>query len=387
MQIVSRHIMVGVVLGGALCGCQQRGASTVKGAPPRTVSTLPQELIDRIRTSTVLIVNMEGGKPTQSGSGFCCGDSKSIITNRHVVTGLDDATDDCYLTFRSGTPEESVVKVDKDKIYRRYLYSRTSSRYFLDDIAVIKLENEVVPPLTVGRVYTVHETDPVWAFGYPHGYLVRTSKEHELPTPSVHSLTVERIERHDDGSTVIQLGGSPTHGNSGGPVVTNSGEVVGVVEAKEGEDSTSIYALPEEIITSIMRFAKSEMKKRSSEKPYPWEIAASNQQESKSSENPYMNPQKSAGESPATDIMRTHRMTEYDLAGLSARELTLLRNLPFAQHGYRFKRRDLQAVFSSQSWYHAMTSDQDYVHRQLTDNERYNVDFIRKFQNETGKTW
>lgn len=49
----------------------------------------------------------------------------------------------------------------------------------------------------------------------------------------------------------------------------------------------------------------------------------------------------------------TVSLTESDLAGKSAWDLTIARNEIAARHGYTFKRTDLQNYFNGKSWYHA----------------------------------
>jgi N-acetylmuramoyl-L-alanine amidase len=80
---------------------------------------------------------------------------------------------------------------------------------------------------------------------------------------------------------------------------------------------------------------------------------------------------------------RTRNLTEADLKGKSAWELTLIRNEIYARHGYIFKRAELSSYFKKRSWYRPKTGDQDQIWRQMSETERRNVEFILEYQNRT----
>lgn len=61
-----------------------------------------------------------------------------------------------------------------------------------------------------------------------------------------------------------------------------------------------------------------------------------------------------------------------------------MRNLPYARHGYRFKRGDLLDFFSQFSWYEPDTSSMSMVERRLSSTERYNVQRIQAYQQRNG---
>ena len=74
--------------------------------------------------------------------------------------------------------------------------------------------------------------------------------DHQLPSVSVKAVSVERVQRRTESTpgggetaTVLQIGGTVTRGNSGGPVINNRGEVVSIVS--RGTDGTGmVYAIP-----------------------------------------------------------------------------------------------------------------------------------------------
>ena len=77
-------------------------------------------------------------------------------------------------------------------------------------------------------------------------------------------------------------------------------------------------------------------------------------------------------------------LTESDLAGLSAQQLTYARNEIYARHGRSFKSEELNLYFSNLDWYEMNT---DFKDDDLSEIEKRNAEFISDYQNSTGKTY
>ena len=73
-------------------------------------------------------------------------------------------------------------------------------------------------------------------------------------------------------------------------------------------------------------------------------------------------------------------LTEYDLQGLSAQELTYARNEIYARHGYIFNSSELNEYFNSKSWYKA----DDSFSGTLEGVEQKNAAFILEYQTQNG---
>jgi hypothetical protein len=89
-------------------------------------------------------------------------------------------------------------------------------------------------------------------------------------------------------------------------------------------------------------------------------------------------------ERPSSPSPSVERLSESDLYGKSRWELDVMRNVPYARHGYRFKRSDLRGYFSGFSWYDPDTSSMSVVERRLSSTERRNVQLIQAYQKRTG---
>ncbi len=81
-------------------------------------------------------------------------------------------------------------------------------------------------------------------------------------------------------------------------------------------------------------------------------------------------------------------LSESQLAGMSARDLTLARNEIFARYGYTFKRQDLQEYFNTKSWYHADPAvNPDTISGICGKIGMQNMVMIREYQKRNGLTY
>jgi S1-C subfamily serine protease len=153
-----------------------------------------------------------------SGTGFAVS-SDRVITNAHVVAGVDQP-----VVELPGQPARDGRVVYFDPV---------------DDLAVIAVDDlgatalPVVPTLDVGAAAVVQ--------GYPYGGPFTSGAAQVV---SVGSPPVPDI--YDDASAareIYALAGTVRPGNSGGPLLTVSGEVAGVVFARSETDDQVGYAM------------------------------------------------------------------------------------------------------------------------------------------------
>ena len=57
-----------------------------------------------------------------------------------------------------------------------------------------------------------------------------------------------------------------------------------------------------------------------------------------------------------------------------------MRNSIYARYGYKFNREDLLNYFSQYSWYTPTTSDMESIYNRMNENEKYNIEFIKKHE-------
>jgi 2-alkenal reductase len=144
------------------------------------------------------------GTQTVSGSGVFISDQGYILTNNHVVEGVQDVS----IILADGTTEKAKV-VGTDP------YS---------DIAVLKTDGSVPAVATLGNSDVLNPGETAIAIGSPLGTFKNTV------TVGVVSATGRSIDT-GQGYTIdglIQTDAAINQGNSGGPLVNLAGDVVGI---------------------------------------------------------------------------------------------------------------------------------------------------------------
>ena len=165
----------------------------------------------------------ENEKLTGLGTGFIISKNGYVCTNFHVVENVD------IVKVRVGKFEYNAKVVGVDKI---------------TDLALLKIENETnFDPVYFGDSNSIKVGDWAIAIGNPFGF---------DKTFTVGVVSAVRGDQDGLGDSYIQTDASINQGNSGGPLINLSGEVVGVnrmIYARQGGGSLGIgFAIP---ITSV----------------------------------------------------------------------------------------------------------------------------------------
>lgn len=131
------------------------------------------------------------------------------------------------------------------------------------DVAVIKIEVKNAPVLKLGNSDKVQLQDHISVFGYPGA--ADTSQSGALSRKSAleASITDGRISAKKtaaDNSPILQISAPATHGNSGGPVVTDNGEVIGMLTFRGDtvggqEVSGFAFVVPSSTVAEFVRQA------------------------------------------------------------------------------------------------------------------------------------
>ena len=148
-------------------------------------------------------------KQTGVGTGVVIKDDGTILTNMHVVNGSEKIT----VTFMDGLESEAVVVGVRPE----------------HDLAVIRAKKipDDLFAATMASTQNLAPGDHVFAVGFPFGI-----------GPSLSAGVVSGLKRDftsPEGkrllTNLIQFDAAANPGNSGGPLVTAEGEVVGIVTA------------------------------------------------------------------------------------------------------------------------------------------------------------
>ncbi|NUU33004.1 trypsin-like peptidase domain-containing protein [Arthrobacter sp. C9C5] len=93
------------------------------------------------------------------------------------------------------------------------------------DVAVLKVEQKNLPTLPLGDDASVRTGDRLFVIGYP---AAGTVGRESLTEPSLSSGTASARKKTDAGFDVLQTDAAINRGNSGGPVLNEKGEVIGI---------------------------------------------------------------------------------------------------------------------------------------------------------------
>lgn len=188
----------------------------------------PDELYEKISPCCVRVTYVQNQKKSL-GSGFFFKRGGYILTNKHVI----------------GNGENLTVKFDDDSSFPAKLIA-TSQDY---DLAIIKIELEDHPVIGF-RTQEVKIGLPVSLIGYP----VR-----DLATSTMNSGLVSNTDRTFQNNPVYQLDVSANHGNSGGPVVDQTGQLVGILTFGLGDIDLDKFNFAIEVGT-VAEFVQEHMK-------------------------------------------------------------------------------------------------------------------------------
>jgi serine protease Do len=175
----------------------------------------------------------DSGAPREgSGSGFVIDPAGFILTNHHVVAGVDRVT----VTVTDGRALKAAV-VGADPTL---------------DVALLKVESDTpLPAAPLGDSRTLRVGEWVCAIGNPLGVYV-----HSVTVGVVSYIGRKLFDQSLD--AYIQTDAAISVGNSGGPLLNGRGEVVGITTAVSAEEPSIGFAVPISEVVAILPQLKAE---------------------------------------------------------------------------------------------------------------------------------
>jgi len=193
----------------------QRAQAMARDWKPGQVDTVEAALLEAASAAPAEGTAAAGGttgaaaaahrRMLSSGSGFTISKAGHVLTNAHVVDSCGE--------IRARLPGEPATIVD--------LVARDTQ----NDLAVLKLARAPGAVAAFRADAAVRQGDSVVVYGFPLGETL--ASEGNLTTGSVSALSGIRND-----SRMLQVSAPVQPGNSGGPLVDSSGNVIGVIVAK-----------------------------------------------------------------------------------------------------------------------------------------------------------
>ncbi len=184
----------------------------------------------------------QGSQAGGSGSGFVIDETGLMLTNNHVVTLDSDTVGDLMVKFHNDS-----------KSYKAKVIGRSSAY----DVALIQVDapNKKFIPIPFGNSDTLKVGQKAIAMGNPFGLEFSV-------TEGIVSATGRTFEGKENlASNVIQTDAAVNPGNSGGPLLNSSGEVIGINTAilspgtsmsGTGQFAGIAFAVPSNLVQSLL---------------------------------------------------------------------------------------------------------------------------------------
>jgi len=195
-----------VVMSSGTVGCA--GAGGKPAAAPATPLS-PAQIAERSLPSIVLI---QAGD--RLGTGFLIWQDGRIATNLHVIIGAPSI----------------VVKLPDGRDFSRVEVLAVDERH---DLAVIRIPVRGLPALSLGDSDKVKAGERVVAIGHPLGL-----------GDTVSDGLVSAIREVDKDFTVMQISAPIAHGSSGGPLLNDRAEVIGIAFMISEQGQNLNFAIP-----------------------------------------------------------------------------------------------------------------------------------------------
>lgn len=227
------------------------------------------------------------------GSGYFVSEDGNLVTNAHVIAASQDlkaCESDLYsnviqqmieagevtlaeieanpqstvsdileaLEFMTEiAPLQTVVMGNGERL--PYKIKRINRR---EDVAVLKVEVKNAPTLTLGNSDQTRLAESILTIGFPvvadgqtaiGGDTIEVDPRSNLES-TINRGQVSARKKANTGSTLLQIDAIVTHGNSGGPVLNDRGEVIGMVTFGP-EESGFAFAVTSNTIRTLLRQA------------------------------------------------------------------------------------------------------------------------------------
>src|ERR1700676_1308755 len=179
-----------------------------------------KQVYEKVSPCVVFIKSDKG-----AGTGFTILADGTIVTALHVVDGAARIA----IKMQSGDIYDDISLLAQDE--RR-------------DIAILRVNGFGLPAVVLGNSSEVRPGDQIFVIGNPLGA--------EELKPSISNGIVSGVRDLDSGYKTLQITAPVSPGNSGGPVLNENAEVVGVVVFRLKEGESLNFAIPINYVRGLL---------------------------------------------------------------------------------------------------------------------------------------
>lgn len=221
------------------------------------------------------------------GSGAVISEDGYVVTNAHVVTqstvdenqeqeavknALSKVTTGISETY--GYAEQDVADYLSEYLY----YSKVTSKIDVimpggdsynatvksygdynntgKDVAVLKLEGaKNLPSLPLGNSDNIQNQDNIWAIGYPGSADTSFEQKSIMDSSMTGGQITAASKTTEQESPIIQINAVAAPGSSGGPVINEKGQIIGLTTAGSTETQGINFAVPVNAIKEFVNQA------------------------------------------------------------------------------------------------------------------------------------
>ena len=193
-------------------------------------ATTIQEIYRQVNPAVVTVL-AQLEQSMSVGTGVIFTSDGYILTNYHVVAGGSD----CVVTLDTGRSYSAMYVAGDEK----------------NDLAVLKVDGTDLPAAQFGDSDLLVVGDPVYAIGNPLGVELRGTL-----TDGIVSAINRDVQVDGRTMTLIQTNAALNSGNSGGPLINQYGQVVGINVIKMSSRYSNVeglgFAIPSASIQRIV---------------------------------------------------------------------------------------------------------------------------------------
>lgn len=156
------------------------------------------------------------GSADATGSGVIISDDGYILTNNHVVS--TESTSYFYTITEATAIKVHLYGTPEDELYDAEIVGKDSET----DLAVLKIEAEDLPAITMGDSSNLRVGEFVMAVGNPLGL------DSSVTSGIISALDRQVTDDYGNVYNTIQTDAPINSGNSGGALVNSKGELIGI---------------------------------------------------------------------------------------------------------------------------------------------------------------